>query len=56
MRKSILYDNKFVIVLVIVQLTGSIQHVDITKKLNDTGMPKNSIDLLSFVMETWSSQ
>ena len=48
---KILYDNKFVIVLVIVLLTGSIQH-GITIKVNDPEVLKNNIDLLYFVMET----
>ena len=51
LQQKILYDNKFVIVLVIVLLTGSIQH-GITIKVNDPEVLKKNIDLLSFVMET----
>ena len=47
------YSYSIVIVLVVVLLTGTIQH-DITIKVNDPGVLKNSIDLLSFIMETWS--
>ena len=51
LQQKILYDNKIVIVLVIVLLTGSIQYC-ITIKVKYPGVLKNNIDLLSFVIET----